>query len=108
MESHDSTIWGAGVLADPMHYAVIQRIASEALGTALLVAAVVGSAIMAESLPGGNTGSRYFANTIATGAILYVLIPMLGPVSGAHFNPVVSLIFALRRELPARITLTFV
>jgi glycerol uptake facilitator-like aquaporin len=76
-----------------------QKLVAEALGTAILVATVVGSGIMAETLAGGNTGIALLANTIATGAILYVLITMLGPVSGAHFNPVVSLVFALRGEL---------
>lgn len=75
-------------------------LAAEALGTALLVATVVGSGIMAERLSGGNTGLALLANTLATGAILVVLITILGPVSGAHFNPVVSLVMALRRALP--------
>lgn len=75
-------------------------LAAEALGTALLVATVVGSGIMAERLSGGNTGLALLANTIATGAILVVLITIFGPVSGAHFNPVVSLVMALRRALP--------
>lgn len=76
-----------------------QRAAAEAIGTALLVATVVGSGIMAETLAGGNAAVALLANTIATGAILFVLITALGPVSGAHFNPVVSLVFALRREI---------
>jgi glycerol uptake facilitator-like aquaporin len=76
-----------------------QKLVAEALGTALLVATVVGSGIMAETLAAGNIGIALLANTIATGAILFVLITMLGPVSGAHFNPVVSLVFMLRREL---------
>jgi glycerol uptake facilitator-like aquaporin len=78
---------------------IAQKLVAEALGTALLVATVVGSGIMAETLAGGNIGIALLANTIATGAILFVLITMLGPVSGAHFNPVVSLVFTLRREL---------
>ena len=90
-----------------MHYTIRQRIASEALGTALLVATVVGSGIMAEALAGGNNALALLANTMATGAILYVLITLLGPVSGAHFNPVVSLIFVFRRELSLPIALTF-
>jgi glycerol uptake facilitator-like aquaporin len=76
-----------------------QKLVAEALGTALLVATVVGSGIMAETLAAGNVGIALLANTIATGAILFVLITMFGPVSGAHFNPVVSLVFALKREL---------
>jgi glycerol uptake facilitator-like aquaporin len=75
-------------------------LAAEALGTALLVATVVGSGIMAERLSGGNTGLALLANTLATGAILVVLITIFGPVSGAHFNPVVSLVMAMRRALP--------
>lgn len=82
-----------------MSYTPGQRIASEALGTALLVAAVVGSGIMAETLSSGNVAVALLANTLATGAILYVLITALGPVSGAHFNPAVSLVFALRQEI---------
>lgn len=74
-------------------------LAAEALGTALLVATVVGSGIMAERLSGGNTGLALLANTMATGAILVVLITIFGPISGAHFNPVVSLVMALRRTL---------
>lgn len=82
-----------------MTYSAGQRAAAEILGTALLVATVVGSGIMAESLSGGNVGLALLANTIATGAMLYVLITFLGPVSGAHFNPAVSLVFLLRREI---------
>jgi len=78
-----------------------RRLVAEALGTALLVATVVGSGIMAETLT-TDIALALLANTIATGAILVVLISCLGPISGAHFNPAVSLVFALRRELPAR------
>lgn len=76
-----------------------QRLAAEALGTALLVATVIGSGIMASSLT-KDVALQLLANTIPTGAILVVLITILGPVSGAHFNPGVSLVFAIRRELP--------
>jgi glycerol uptake facilitator-like aquaporin len=76
-----------------------QCLAAESLGTALLVAAVVGSGIMAEALAGGTVGLALLANTVATGAMLFVLITMFGPVSGAHLNPVVSGVFALRREI---------
>jgi glycerol uptake facilitator-like aquaporin len=76
-----------------------RRLAAEALGTALLVATVVGSGIMAETLT-HDVALALLANTIATGAMLVVLITTLGPISGAHFNPAVSLVFALRRELP--------
>jgi glycerol uptake facilitator-like aquaporin len=76
-----------------------RRLAAEALGTALLVATVVGSGIMAERLAGGDAALALLCNTLATGAILVVLITIFAPVSGAHFNPAVSLIFALRGEL---------
>lgn len=75
-----------------------QRAFAEWLGTAFLLAAVVGSGIMAQKLSGGNVALALLCNTIATGAILVVLILMLGPVSGAHFNPAVTLVFALRGE----------
>jgi glycerol uptake facilitator-like aquaporin len=78
-----------------------RRLAAEALGTALLVATVVGSGIMAETLTKDNAVAL-LGNTIPTGAILVVLITILGPISGAHFNPAVSLVFALKRELPPR------
>jgi glycerol uptake facilitator-like aquaporin len=77
-----------------------QRLLAEALGTAILVAAVVGSGIMAERLAGGNQAIALLGNTIPTGAILVVLITILGPISGAHFNPAVSLVFAGRGEFP--------
>ena len=78
-----------------------RRLVAEALGTALLVAAVVGSGIMAEALT-KDTALALLGNTLPTGAILVVLITIFGPISGAHFNPAVSLVFALRRELRAR------
>jgi hypothetical protein len=79
-----------------------QRIFAEWLGTAFLLAAVVGSGIMAAKLAGGNVALALLCNTIATGAILAVLILVFGPLSGAHFNPAVSVAFALRRALPWR------
>lgn len=82
-----------------MTYSLPQRLAAEGLGTGLLVATVVGSGIMAENLAGGAIGLALLANTIATGAILFVLITAFGPVSGAHLNPVVSAVFSLRREI---------
>ncbi len=78
---------------------ISRRLAAEGLGTALLLATVVGSGIMAERLSGGNNALALLCNTLPTGAILVVLIQMFGPVSGAHFNPAVSIAFALRREL---------
>jgi glycerol uptake facilitator-like aquaporin len=77
-----------------------RRLAAEGLGSALLFAAVVGSGMMAERLADGNNAVALLGNTAATGAMLYVLITMLGPVSGAHFNPAVSAVAAVRRELP--------
>lgn len=79
-----------------------RRLASEALGTALLVAAVVGSGIMAERLAGGNRAVALLANTLATGAALLTIILMLSPVSGAHLNPVVSIASAFERTLAWR------
>jgi len=77
-----------------------QRLAAEWLGTAFLLAAVVGSGIMAQKLAGGNAALALLCNTIPTGAILVVLILIFGPLSGAHFNPAVTLAFAARGELP--------
>ncbi len=79
-----------------------RRLAAEAIGTGLLLAAVVGSGIMAERLAGGNTGVALLANTQATAAALVALILTFGPVSGAHFNPAVTLAFATRGALPWR------
>lgn len=80
-------------------YTPVQKLAAEAIGTALLVATVIGSDIMAEGLSNGNGAVALLCNATATGAILYVLITALGPISGAHFNPAVSAVFALRREI---------
>ena len=78
---------------------MVRKLAAEALGTLLLVCTVVGSGIMAVNLAQGNDAVALLGNTIATGAILYVLITVFGPLSGAHFNPAVSLVFRLRGEL---------
>jgi glycerol uptake facilitator-like aquaporin len=77
-----------------------QRAAAEGLGTAFLLAVVVGSGIMAQRLSGGNEALALLGNTLPTGAILVVLILVFGPLSRAHFNPAVSIAAALRRELP--------
>ena len=82
-----------------MKASLAQRAIAEGLGTAFLLAAVVGSGIMAAKLAGGNAALALLCNTLPTGAILTVLILALGPISGAHFNPVVTLAFFLRREL---------
>lgn len=79
-----------------------RRLIAEALGTFSLLATVIGSGIMAERLAGGNVAIALLGNTIPTGAILVVLITVFGPISGAHFNPAVTLSFAMRREIEAR------
>jgi glycerol uptake facilitator-like aquaporin len=81
---------------------------AEAIGTGILVATVIGSGIMAERLAGGNGAVALLCNTIPTGAILVVLVSILGPVSGAHFNPAVSLVFAARSAFPWRAVLPYV
>ena len=94
-------MWGVSV-GNNVAFELNRRIAAEALGTGLLVATVVGSGIMAAKLAGGNTAIALLGNTIPTGAILFVLITIFRPVSGAHFNPAVSLVMAWRGELPWR------
>jgi glycerol uptake facilitator-like aquaporin len=85
-----------------------RRLAAETIGTAFLLAAVVGSGIMAEKLAGGNLALALLCNTIPTGAILVVIILMFGPISGAHFNPAVTFAFLLRGEIGAATALGFV
>jgi glycerol uptake facilitator-like aquaporin len=80
-------------------YDLPRRLVAEALGTACLLATVVGSGIMAETLAGGNVAVALIGNTLATGAILIVLILVFGPISGAHFNPAVTLSFVMQREI---------
>jgi glycerol uptake facilitator-like aquaporin len=91
-----------------MKISLAQRTVAEFLGTAFLLAAVVGSGIMAARLAGGNAALALLCNTIATGAILTVLILTLGPVSGAHFNPAVSLAAALRGDMTAQATAVYI
>ena len=76
-----------------------RRLAAEAIGSFFLFATVIGSGIMAENLSRGNDAVALLGNTLATGSILFVLITMLGPISGAHMNPAVSMVSAIRREL---------
>jgi glycerol uptake facilitator-like aquaporin len=85
-----------------------QRAVAECLGTAFLLAAVVGSGIMAAKLAGGNGALALLCNTIPTGAILTVLILTFSPISGAHFNPAVSIALALRRELPPGVAAMYI
>lgn len=80
-------------------YSLTRRLAAEALGTGLLLSIVIGSGVMGERLAGGNTALALLGNTLATGAGLFVLITIFGPVSGAHFNPVVTVAAASRRTL---------
>jgi glycerol uptake facilitator-like aquaporin len=87
---------------------VTKRLAAEALGTAFLLAAVIGSGIMGERLAGGNVAIALLANTLATGAALVVLISIFGPISGAHFNPAVTLYFGLRREIALPLAVGYV
>jgi glycerol uptake facilitator-like aquaporin len=83
-------------------FSLTKRLAAECLGTGLLVTTVVGSGIMGERLAGGNVALALLGNTLPTGAILVVLILALGPISGAHFNPAVSLVMSLRKDHPWR------
>lgn len=85
-----------------------RRLAAEGLGSFFLFATVIGSGIMAEALAGGNIAIALLGNTLATGAMLFVLITMLGPVSGAHFNPAVTLVMAGRGDLSRRDVLPYI
>jgi len=85
-----------------------QKLLSEALGTALLLAVVIGSGIMAERLAGGNVAIALLANTLATVGGLYILIEVFGPIGGAHFNPAVSLVMAARGELSRGLLLPYI
>jgi glycerol uptake facilitator-like aquaporin len=85
-----------------------RKLASEAIGSFFLFATVIGSGIMAERLANGNVAIALLGNTLATGAMLFVLIMMLGPVSGAQFNPAVTMVAWLRKDLDARLALAYV
>ena len=89
-------------------YTLGRRLAAEFIGTGLLLATVVGSGIMAETLAGGNVAVALLGNTIPTGAILYVLIILFGPVSGAHFNPIVTGAFSLIGDMKPRDALFYI
>jgi glycerol uptake facilitator-like aquaporin len=96
-------------LEPPLHaFSLTRRLAAEALGTALLLAIVIGSGVMGERLAGGNVAIALLGNTLATGTGLVVLITVLGPISGAHLNPAVTLAFALRREIGWRLAAAYV
>lgn len=98
-----------GSLEPPLQtFSIARRLAAEGLGTALLLAIVIGSGIMGESQAGGNVALALLGNTVATGAGLIVLITIFGPLSGAHFNPAVTLVFALRREIGWRMAAAYV
>ncbi len=98
-----------GSLEPPLHpFSTGRRLAAEGIGTALLLAVVIGSGIMGERLCGGNVALALLGNTLSTGAALVVLITIFGPLSGAHFNPAVTLVFALRREIGWRTTVAYV
>ncbi len=89
-------------MSDIPAFPLTKRLAAEALGTGFLLATVVGSGIMGDALSGGNDGLALLANAIATGSVLVVLILIFGSVSGAHFNPAVTLVFALKRMIGPR------
>ena len=91
-----------------MQFSLPQKLGAEAIGSFFLFTTVVGSGVMAESLSGGNVAIALLGNTLATGAILFVLIAVLAPISGAHFNPAVTLVMALRKELNAAESTLFV
>ena len=88
-------------------FSIARRLTAEALGTGLLLAVVIGSGIMGERLAGGNVAIALLGNTIATGAALVVLITVFGPISGAQFNPVVTLAFALKREIGLKLAIAY-
>ncbi|PVM88581.1 MIP/aquaporin family protein [Caulobacter endophyticus] len=90
-----------------MTFSPVRRLVAEGLGSALLLAVVIGSGLMGERLAGGNVAIALLGNTLATGAALVVLIWVFGPISGAHFNPAVTLVAALRRDMPWRLALTY-
>ncbi|MED5360551.1 MAG: aquaporin, partial [Pseudomonadota bacterium] len=91
-----------------MTHTLLQKVGAEFIGTAGLLATVIGSGIMGETLAGGNVAIALLGNTIATGAILVVLIWVFGPISGAHFNPAVTIAFLVTGEISARDAAIFI
>ena len=91
-----------------MTHTLLQKLGAEFIGTAGLLATVIGSGIMGEALAGGNVAIALLGNTIATGAILVVLIWVFGPISGAHFNPAVTIAFLVTGEISARDAAIFI
>ena len=89
-------------------YSTSRKLIAEALGTALLLATVVGSGIMAQRLSGDSVGLALLCNTIPTGAILVVIITIFGPISGAHFNPAVTIVFLLKKHLTLNLAITYI
>ena len=92
----------------PLRFSLVRQLVAEGLGTALLLAVVIGSGIMGDRLSGGNVALALLGNTLSTGAALVVLITIFGPVSGAHFNPAVTLAFLLKKEIRPTAALLFV
>lgn len=90
------------------NFGTTRKLVAEFLGTAFLLATVIGSGIMAETLSPSNTGVALLGNTVPTGAILMVLILIFGPISGAHFNPAVTIAFLIRREITPGLAMTFI
>lgn len=90
------------------NFGTTRKLVAEFLGTAFLLATVIGSGIMAETLSPSNTGVALLGNTVPTGAILMVLILIFGPISGAHFNPAVTIAFLIRREIKPGLAMTFI
>lgn len=99
---------GGASLEPPLHpFSLSRRLTAEALGSALLLAVVIGSGIMGDRLASGNVAIALLGNTLSTGAALVVLISIFGPISGAHFNPAVTLAFTIRREIPWPVALAY-
>jgi glycerol uptake facilitator-like aquaporin len=107
LEASKATKGHASLESQIEPFSLCRRLAAEALGTALLLAIVIGSGVMGERLSSGNIALALLSNTLATGAGLVVLITIFGPLSGAHFNPAVTLVFALRREIRWRTTAAY-